>query len=135
LLNILYIAMWTLIARILIFLFLLFVFESIFRECFWEYCIRCTSMKWRYFSQKKHVKFGKMIKRNLFKVCSIACYTVFPVFRTICGYHASKNLPLLPRIIHRAIFSRLRTNQSAAQQVRDLSMQTSGNRKEPSLVE
>ena len=33
-----------------------------------------------------------------------------------------------------SFFSHLRTNQSAAQQVRDPSMQTSGNRKEPSLV-
>ena len=32
------------------------------------------------------------------------------------------------------IFSHLRTNQSAAQQVRDPSMQISGNRKEPSLM-
>jgi len=73
-----------------------------------------------------------MIKRDLFKVCSIASY-IFPIFRAICGY-ASKNLSLLPRTIHRIIFSHLRMNQSAVQQVRDPSMQTSGNRKEPSLV-
>ena len=41
---------------------------------------RCTSMKWRFFSQKKHVKFGRMIKRDLFKVYSIASYTFFPSF-------------------------------------------------------
>ena len=65
------------------------------------------------FFPKKHVKFGRMIKRDLFKVCSIASY-IFPIFRAICGYYASKNLPLLPRTIHRAIFSYLRTNQSSA---------------------
>ena len=87
------------------------------------------------FSKKKHVKFGRMIKRDLFKVCSIVSYIViFPIFRAICGYHTSKNLPLLSRTIHRAIFSHLRTNQSVAQQVRDPSTQTSGNRKESSLV-
>ena len=58
----------------------------------------------------------------------------FPIFCVICEYHASQNLPLLLRSINRAIFSYLRMNQSAAQQVRDLSMQTNGNRKEPSLV-
>ena len=54
----------------------------------------------------------------------------FSHFRAICEYRASKNLPLLLR----TIFSHLRTNQSAAEQVRDPTMQTSGNRKEPSLV-
>ena len=37
-------------------------------------------MKWRFFSPKKHIKFGRMIKRDLFKVCSIASYTFFPYF-------------------------------------------------------
>ena len=57
---------------------------------------------------------------------------IFPIFLGICGYHVSKNLPLLLRTIHWAVFSHLRTNQSAAQQARDPAMQTSGNRKEPS---
>ena len=35
-------------------------------------------MKWRFFP-KKHVKFGR-IKRDLFKVCSIASYIFFPSF-------------------------------------------------------
>ena len=43
---------------------------------------------------------------------------IFLVFRAICEYHASKNLPPLLRTIHRAISSHLRTNQSAAQQMR-----------------
>ena len=59
---------------------------------------------------------------------------IFPTFRTICEYHVGKNVPFLLRTIHRVIFSHLRTNQSAARQVRDLSMQISGNRKEPSQV-
>jgi len=68
-----------------------------------------------------------MIKRDLFKVCSIASYTFFPSFGQFVDTtkYASKNIPLLPRTIHRAIFSHLCTNQSAAQQVRDPSMQTS----------
>ena len=51
--------------------------------------------------------------------------THFPIFRAICEYYDSKNHLLLLRTIHRAIFSHLRTNQSATQQVRDPSMQTS----------
>jgi len=86
-----------------------------------------------FFPKKKHVKFGRMIKRDLFKVYSIANYTFFPLSGNL-WIPRQKNLPLLPRTINRAIFSHLRTNQSAAQQVRDPSMQTSGNRKEPSLV-
>ena len=54
-------------------------------------------------------------------------------FRTICEYHTSKNLPLLLRPFNK-FFLHLHTNQSAAQQVRNPSMQTSGNRKEPNLV-
>ena len=37
-------------------------------------------MKCGFFFQKKYVKFGRMIKRALFKVCSIASYTFFPSF-------------------------------------------------------
>ena len=59
---------------------------------------------------------------------------IFFNFREFCEYHVGKNLPLLLQTIHRAIFSHFRTNQSAAQQVRDSSMQTRGIRKEPSLV-
>ena len=59
---------------------------------------------------------------------------IFPIFPAIFEHHASKNLSLLLRTIRRGIFSHLRTNQSAAQQVGDTSIQISGNRKEPSLV-
>ena len=49
----------------------------------------------------------------------------FSIFRTICEYHASKNLPVLLWTILRAIFSHICTNRSSAQQVRDdASMQT-----------
>ena len=58
---------------------------------------------------------------------------IFPIFRAICEYQISKNLPLVLQTIHRAIFSHRRTNQNAAQRVRDPSMQTCGNWKEPSL--
>ena len=55
---------------------------------------------------------------------------IFPICRAIFEYHASKNLPLLLR----TIFSHLRTNRRATQQVHDPSTQTTSNRKEPSLV-
>ena len=45
---------------------------------------------------------------------------IFPIFRAIYEYYASKNFPLLLRIIHRVTFSYLRTNQSAAHQVREV---------------
>ena len=90
----------------------------------------CTSMEFEFFL-KKHVKFGRMVKCFIQSMLYRLLY-IFPIFRAICEYHTSKNLPLLLRTIHRAIFSHLRTNQSAVRQVRDLSMQTSG--KELSLV-
>ena len=40
---------------------------------------RYTSMM-IFFPKKKHIKHGRMIKRDLFKVCSIANYTFFPSF-------------------------------------------------------
>ena len=89
-----------------------------------------------FFPKKKHVKFGRMIKRNLntFSKYAPLLVTHFSYLSGNLWIHSSKNLPLLPRTIHRAIFSHLRTNQSAAQQVRDPSMQTSDNRKEPRWV-
>ena len=59
---------------------------------------------------------------------------IFAIFRAICEYHATKNLPLLLWPFHRTTFSYLRTNQSAAQQIRDRSMPTNDNRKVLSLV-
>ena len=59
---------------------------------------------------------------------------ILPIFRAICEHDVSKNLSILLRTFHRDIFSHLRTNQSAAKRVRDPSMQTSGNSKEPSPV-
>ena len=74
------------------------------------------------------------MKSALFKVCSIACYTFFPSFGQFVNTTPVKIFPLLLQTIHRAIFSHLRTNQSATQQMRDPSIQTSGNLKESSLV-
>ena len=86
---------------------------------------RCTSMKYQ-LSSLKHVKFGRMMKNALFKVCSIACYTFFSSFGQLVNTTPVKNFPIYyePFIV---IFSHLRTNQSGTQQVRDSSMQTSGN--------
>ena len=78
---------------------------------------------------RKHVKFGSMIQNTLRRVLHI-----FPTLLAICEHHTSKNLPILPRTIHRTVFSHFRRNRSAIQQMRDPSMQTSDNRKEPNLV-
>ena len=86
-------------------------------------------MKCEFFLLKKHVKLVRMVKSALFKVCYI-----FLNSRAICEYHAGINLPLSLRTIHRAIFSHLRMNQSAAQQVCEPSMHTGGSRKGPSLM-
>ena len=85
-------------------------------------------MKCEFFS-KKHGKFGRIKKSMLNRLLHS-----FPICPAICEYHGSKNLLFLLWTIHRTIFSHLRTNRSAAQQVRDSLMQTSGNRKESSLV-
>ena len=92
--------------------------------------ISFTSMKCGFFL-KKHVKCGKMIKSNLFKVCSIAFYTFSPSFEQFVNTTSIKSSFFL-QTIHRAIFSHLRTYQTATLQVCDPSMQTNGNRKEPS---
>ena len=98
---------------------------------FWGilHSIKCTSMKCEFYLWKNN-KFGTMIKSVINdSKCAPSLVIHFPIIREICEYHV-----FLLRNIHRAIFSHLRTNQSAAQQVRDPSMQTSGNRKEHSLM-
>jgi len=75
-----------------------------------------------------------MIERDLFKVCSIASYIFFPSFGQFVDTTSVKIFPFCREPFIEPFFSHLRTNQSAAQQVRDLSMQTSDNRKEPSLA-
>jgi len=75
-----------------------------------------------------------MIKRDLFKVCSIASYTFFPSFGQFVDTTLVKIFPFCREPFIEPFFHIVRTNQSAAQQVRDPSTQTSGNRKESSLV-
>ena len=96
-------------------------------------CTRCTSMKCGFFP-KKHVKFGRIIKSALFKVCSIVCYTFFSFLGQFVNITLVKIFSFCCEPFIKPFFSHLRTNRSAAQQVRDQSMQTSGNRKEPSLL-
>jgi len=79
------------------------------------------------FFLKKHVKPGRMIKRDLFKVCFIASYTFFPSFGQFVNTTPVKIFPFCREPFIEPFFSHLRTNQSAAQQVRDPSMQTSAN--------
>ena len=62
---------------------------------------------------KKHVKFGGVVKMFYSKYAPSLVIHFF-IFWTISEYHASKNHDLLLRTILRAIFSHLRTNQSAA---------------------
>ena len=78
---------------------------------------------------KKHVKFRRMIKMLCSKYAPRLLY-IFPSFERFVNTTPVK----IFLFCCEAIFSRLRTNQRAAQQVRDPAMQTSGNRKEPSLV-
>ena len=52
--------------------------------------------------------------------CIIHFLYIFILFQTICEYHTSTNPPLLLRTIRRTIFSHLRKNPKAAQQVRDV---------------
>ena len=46
-----------------------------------------------FFSLKKHVKVGRMIKSALFKLCSIACYTFFPSFGQFVNTKPVKTFP------------------------------------------
>ena len=91
-------------------------------------------MKWRFFSPKKHVKFGRMIKRNLFKVCSIASYTFFPSFGQFVDTTPVKIFPFCEPFIEPFFHIFVRTKALLSVHVRDPSMQTSSNRKEPSVV-
>ena len=77
-----------------------------------------TTMKCGFFFLKKRVKFGRMIKSAPSKYAPSLLY-IFLIFWAICEYHASKNLLLLLRTIHRAIFSHLCMKQSVAYQVGD----------------
>ena len=86
------------------------------------------------FFLKKHVQFQRTIKSALFKVRS-ACCKFSPFFEQLVNTTVVVFTSfILLRTIHRAIFSRLRSNQTAARQVCDPSMRTRGNLKEPSLV-
>ena len=77
---------------------------------------------------KKHVKFERIVKSSLFKVCSIA----FIHFSHLSGTSVKIFSFCCEPFIEPFFTSPY--EQSAAQQVRDLSVQTSGNWKEPSLV-
>jgi len=73
-------------------------------------------------------KFGRMIKRDLFKICSIANNIFLPSFGQFVDTTPVKIFPFCREPFIESFFH-LRTNQSAAQQVRDPSMQISGNQK------
>jgi len=75
-----------------------------------------------------------MIKRDLFKVCSIASYTFFPSFGQFVNTTPVKIFSFCREPFIEPFFHIFIRTQSAAQQVRDSSMQTNGNWKELSLV-
>ena len=58
-------------------------------------CIQGVQVYNADFFPKKHVKFGRMKKRALFIVCSIAFYRFLPTFKANLEYHASTNLHFL----------------------------------------
>ena len=66
------------------------------------------SMKYDFFFKKNR----KNDKKYNIQVLLYRLSYIFPIFLVICEYHAH-----LLRTIHRAIFSHLRTKQSAAQHV------------------
>jgi len=81
---------------------------------------------------RKNDKFGRMIKRDLFKVYSIASYTFFSSFEQFVDTTPVKIFPFCREPFIDPFF-RLRTNQSSVQQS-VWPIETSGNQKEPSLV-
>ena len=71
-----------------------------------QYNTSCTSMKCCFFSLKiRYIR--KNNKKYFVRSIFHRLLYIFSIFRAICEYHTSKNLPLLLRTIHRVIFSHL----------------------------
>ena len=58
-------------------------------------CARVYKYETLIFLLKNQVKFGRMIKSALFKVCSIACYTLIPSFGQFVNITPVKIYPLV----------------------------------------
>ena len=71
------------------------------------------------FFLKEHVKFGRILKSALFKVCSITGYTFFPFFGQFVNTTSVQIFPFCCEPFVEPFFSHLRTKQSATQQVRE----------------
>ena len=69
---------------------------------------RCTSMKCR-FKSTKHVKFGRMIKIALLKVCTNSCYIFFPSLGQFMNTTPVKIFPFCHKTLIEPIFLYLRT--------------------------
>jgi len=86
-----------------------------------------------YFIENTHLLHENDIKYFIRSIAHRQLY-IFSTCLTICGCHAKKIVALLSQTSHLTIFVHLRKKWSAAEQVRVPSMQISGNRTEPSLV-
>ena len=99
-------------------------------QCFkknYEFTLECRNQQVIEFAlighfRTKHLFFNDDDngKNALFKVCSIACYTLFPSFGQFVITTPVVIFSLLLRTIHRTVFSHLRTNRSVVQQVREV---------------
>ena len=81
------------------------------------------------FFLNKHVKFGRRMKSVLFKECSIACYTFPPSFGQFVNTALVKIFPFCCETFIEPFF-----HIFVRTKVRDVSMQTSGNRKQANPV-
>ena len=97
-------------------------------------CTRCISMKCGYFYFKKHVKFGRMIENCFIQGMLQRLLHIFPIFRAICEYHAGKIFPFSCESFIESFFHIFIRTKALLSKCVKLSMQTSGNLKEASLV-
>ena len=88
----------------------------------------------RFFSLKKTRQIRKYDKMCFVQSMLHRLLYIFSIFRAICEYHVNENLPLLLRTIRRFIFHIFVRTKALPNKCVKSSMQTSGNRKEPSTV-
>ena len=124
--------LWSNFGNLLIILSMLYKIKT----TFWHTKLKLTYQVYKYetiFSQKKHVKFERMIKRDLYKICSIVSYTFFPSFGQFMDTALVKIFPFcheafIEPFFH--IFIRTKRYSASAWPIDA----NSDNRKEPSLV-
>ena len=87
----------------------------------------CTSAD---FFLRLHVILGRMIKSALFKACSMVCYTLFPSFGQFVN---TTPIKIFSFCCEPFLYIFVRTKALLSKCLKS-SLQTNGNRKEPSLV-